>query len=82
VELAEKVITYYSFQDDVVLDPFAGIGTVGRAAAKLSRRFVLIDQEPRFVAIMREEVRQWLGPAAGEVLTINCPPIDISDVLI
>jgi DNA modification methylase len=42
-ELAEKVITYYSFKDDVVLDPFAGIGTVGKAALKLGRRFILIE---------------------------------------
>lgn len=34
-ELAEKVIRYYSFKGDVVLDPFAGSGTVGRAASDL-----------------------------------------------
>ncbi|MCD4738641.1 MAG: site-specific DNA-methyltransferase, partial [Anaerolineae bacterium] len=28
-ELAAKVISYYSFIDDVILDPFAGVGTVG-----------------------------------------------------
>lgn len=39
---AEKVISYYSFKGDVILDPFAGIGTVGEAAVKLERRFVLI----------------------------------------
>lgn len=36
-ELAQKVIKYYSFKDDMVLDPFAGIGTVGRAAFNLER---------------------------------------------
>jgi len=29
---------YYSFVNDVVLDPFAGIGTVGKAACKTERR--------------------------------------------
>jgi len=43
-ELAEKVIKYYSFKDDVVLDPFAGIGTVGKVAAKMDRRFVLLEK--------------------------------------
>lgn len=42
-ELASKVIQYYSFEDDVVLDPFAGVGTTGKAAASLNRRFVMID---------------------------------------
>jgi site-specific DNA-methyltransferase (adenine-specific) len=32
----------------VVLDPFAGIGTVGQAAAKLGRRFVLIEINPQY----------------------------------
>jgi len=31
LELAEKVIKYYSFKNDVILDPFAGTGTVGKA---------------------------------------------------
>jgi len=81
VELAEKVITYYSFKGDVVLDPFAGIGTVGKAASKLGRRFVLIEQNPKYVTIMREEAKTWLGKDAAQILTINCAPIDVSDML-
>lgn len=78
VELAEKVVTYYSFQGDVVLDPFAGIGTVGEAAAKLGRRFVLIEQDPKYVAIIRAEAKRWLGEDAQHVLTLNCPPIEVT----
>jgi DNA modification methylase len=81
VELAEKVITYYSFKADVVLDPFAGTGTVGRAASRLGRRFVLIEQDPKFVAFIREDVKSWLGKDAAQVLTINCAPIDVGDML-
>jgi len=73
LELAEKVIRYYSFKGDVVMDPFAGIGTTGKAAAMLGRRFVLIEQNPRYVDIIREEVKSWLGKEARHVLTINCP---------
>jgi len=53
VELARRVIRYYSFVDDTVLDPFAGIGTVGEAAVALKRRFVLVDNNPKYVAEMR-----------------------------
>lgn len=81
VELAEKVISYYSFKQDVVLDPFAGIGTVGEAAAKLGRRFVLIDNERDYIEIIRERAKTWLGTKVADVLTINCPPIDSSDML-
>ena len=81
VELAEKVISYYSFKDDVVLDPFAGIGTVGEAAVKLDRRFVLIEQNPKYISIIREESKSWLGREAKHILTINCPPIETDDLL-
>lgn len=74
LELAEKVITYYSFKNDVVLDPFAGIGTVGKAAAKLGRRFALIEKETKYLAVIRDEVKIWLGNEAQNVLTLNCPP--------
>jgi DNA modification methylase len=82
VELAEKVIRYYSFKKDVVLDPFAGIGTVGKAAVRLGRRFVLIEQDRRYVDIIRDEAKAWLGPDARHVFTINCPPISVEDTLL
>ncbi len=53
-KLAKKVIKYYSFKDDMVLDPFAGIGTVGRVAYRLNRRFLLIDNEPKYFKYMKE----------------------------
>lgn len=81
LELAEKVIRYYSFSGDVVLDPFAGIGTVGKAAVMLGRRFVLIEQNPQYVSIIREEARTWLGKEARHILTMNCPPIEVDGVL-
>ncbi len=58
--LAERVIRYWSFEGDVVLDPFAGIGTVGVAAAGLGRRFVLSEVDPDYVATMRRDLEAWL----------------------
>ena len=71
-ELAEKIIKYYSFKTDVVLDPFGGIGTVGEAATKLGRRFVLIDNEKKYIDIIRREAKKWLGKSAYDILYINC----------
>jgi len=81
VELAEKVVRYYSFKGDVVLDPFAGIGTLGKAAIKLGRRFVLLEQNPKYVSIIREEAKSWLGKEARQIHTINCAPVEADDVL-
>ena len=81
VELAERVITYYSFKQDVVLDPFAGIGTVGEAAAKLGRRFILIERDTQYVSVMRQESIKWLHEDAKSILTMNCAPIVTEDRL-
>lgn len=55
IELAEKVIRYYSIKNDVVLDPFAGTGTTGKAAVKLQRRFALIEQEEKYIALIKND---------------------------
>jgi DNA modification methylase len=81
LELAEKVIKYYSFKHDVILDPFAGIGTVGAAATRLERRFVLIEQEAEYIEVIREEAKNWLGHDARHIFTINCAPIVADDRL-
>lgn len=82
LELAEKVIQYYSFKADVVLDPFAGTGTVGEAAIKLGRRFALLEQEPKYVEIIRARAKNWLGKDAQTIYTLNCPPITVEDLLL
>ncbi len=81
IELAEKVITYYSFKNDVVLDPFAGIGTVGKAAVKLDRRFVLIEKNHEYVGIILREAKSWLGENSRQIFTINCRQIENSERL-
>jgi DNA modification methylase len=57
-ELARKVIQYYSFKNDVVLDPFGGIGTTGKAAADLERRFVLIEKEEEYIQATVNDLQQ------------------------
>lgn len=74
LELAQKVIKYYSFKGDVVLDPFAGSGTVGAAATGLGRRFVLFEINPEYVELIREDAPNWLGETSKNVLSINCAP--------
>ena len=71
-ELAERVIRYYSFEGDVVLDPFAGIGTVGEAAVRLGRRFVLAESDPGYVSETLRRAAGWLGPDAKDLTTIGC----------
>ncbi len=57
-ELVHKIIRYYSFKGDMVLDPFGGSGTVGRVAYKMQRRFLLIDKEPSYYNVMKEMISE------------------------
>lgn len=81
LELAQRVARYYSFKNDVILDPFAGTGTTARAAISLDRRFVLIENEPKFIEVIRREILSWLGAAAKDVLFVGCEPPDTSSLL-
>lgn len=49
IELATRIIKYYSFKNDVVLDPFSGTGTTALAAIKLKRRFAIFEQEQKYI---------------------------------
>ena len=74
-ELVERVIRYYSFKGDVVLDPFGGSGTLGKVAVQLGRRFVLSEMDPDYIEVIRRNAEDWLGPEAAEVMCINCRPL-------
>lgn len=74
-ELAERVIKYYSFKGDVVLDPFAGSGTLGRACVINGRRFVLAEISEDYVNIIKRNAVKWLGNQAKEVRCINTSQI-------
>lgn len=54
--LAYKVIRYYSFVGDFVLDPFSGVGTVGLVAHRMGRKFVLIEHSKEYVDIALENL--------------------------
>ena len=49
MEIPLRFIKAYSFVNDIILDPFGGIGTTGLAAQKLERRYILIDLSPEYV---------------------------------
>lgn len=49
-ELARRVMLLFSFQGDVVLDPFVGVGTTCVAALRLGRRYLGVDIVPEYCA--------------------------------
>src|SRR5262245_21418768 len=62
VELPERLIRLYTYEHDLVLDPFMGSGSTLVAAARLGRRYVGYDLDPTYVDIARLRVRDEGSP--------------------
>jgi site-specific DNA-methyltransferase (adenine-specific) len=56
VELPYRLIQLYSFENDIVLDPFCGSGTTCLAALESSRKYVGIDNNLEYVQLARERI--------------------------
>jgi site-specific DNA-methyltransferase (adenine-specific) len=54
--LVRRFVHASSRPGDLVLDPFAGSGTLGAVAAKTGRRYLLIDESADAIRVMRERL--------------------------
>ena len=55
-ELPHRLIQLYSFKDDVILDPFAGSGTVCLSALKDHRNYVAYDIDPAYIKLAETRI--------------------------
>ena len=61
LEIPHRLIKLFSWHGELVLDPFAGMGTTGEAAVILGRRVVCVDQNPEYTDFIRHSSRDWAG---------------------
>ncbi len=54
-ELCRRILKYYSYEGDVVLDPFAGSGTFGRVAKLMNRTPVMCEMNEKYASLIMEE---------------------------
>lgn len=57
IELPARLIDLFSYTDDLVLDPFMGVGTTCLAAAHRNRRWVGYDTDASYVDAARERLQ-------------------------
>lgn len=60
VELPYRLIQLYSFEGDVVLDPFAGSGTTSIAALKTNRKYIAYDIDKNYGDLAEKRINQFL----------------------
>jgi DNA modification methylase len=56
ISICVTSVRFYSFVNDLIFDPFAGSGTLGRAAINLGRNFFLTEKEIKFINRIKEEL--------------------------
>jgi site-specific DNA-methyltransferase (adenine-specific) len=64
--ILRRIIQASSAEGDTVLDFFAGSGTTGVAAATLNRKFILVDQNPESIEVIKQRLDA--VPAAYDLL--------------
>ena len=59
-ELIERALKLFSFEEDVRLDPFNGVGTTCAVAKKFNRKDVGIDASQKYCNIAKKRVKEIL----------------------
>jgi site-specific DNA-methyltransferase (adenine-specific) len=63
----ERIVKVHTNPGDLCLDFFAGSGTLGEAAAKNSRDYLLIDSNKEAVEVMQQRLSKYACPQETKV---------------
>lgn len=56
IEIPNIILKYYTWNNDVVLDPFMGSGTTGVACKNLNRKFIGIEKDANYFEIAKRRI--------------------------
>lgn len=70
VELPLRCIKLYTFENDVVLDPFMGSGTTAIAALQTNRHFVGYDIDQEYIDIANKRIQEVLDNKKQKKITL------------
>lgn len=60
VELPYRTIQLYTFEEDVILDPFMGSGQTAIAAVKTNRHYVGYDIDEKYVKLAKKRIKSFV----------------------
>ena len=72
-ELIERLVKFYSYRGNVVLDMFGGTGTVAAVARRLGRHYVHIDSSEEYCALAAARIAASVPPP---VFRVPAPVLD------
>jgi site-specific DNA-methyltransferase (adenine-specific) len=56
LRIIERIVKVHSKPGDIVMDFFAGSGTTAVAAAKNDRKYIVVDENPEAIQVIRERI--------------------------
>ncbi len=60
-ELPYRCIQLYTFEDDVIFDPFCGSASTAVAAIRSNRHFLMVDNNRKYASIARKRIKDELA---------------------
>ncbi len=69
LDIIKRIVKIHSRKGDLLMDFFAGSGTLGEAAAQLERDSILVDSNPEAIAVMKKRFRPY------DVEWVNCDAV-------
>jgi DNA modification methylase len=74
LDIVERLINRYTNPDDIIFDPFGGIGTVSYMAVKMGRRGLSIELNPDYfrdsLSYLREAESDREAPTLFDILAL------------
>ena len=58
-ELSDKIVKYYSYIGDVVLDPFMGSGTTAVSCVDLKRNYLGVELHQEYVTMAENRIKSF-----------------------
>ncbi len=59
IELPKRLMHFYTYEGDVVLDPFIGSGTTAIAALQINRHFIGFDTSLEYINLAKKRINEW-----------------------
>ncbi len=85
VELPQRLIEMYTYEGDLVLDPFMGSGSTAVAAVRLGRHYVGYDTDPDYVELAEKRIAEERGrqiASPHRPLGDGAPAVDLARRLV
>jgi len=71
IELSDKIVSYYSFIGDTIIDPFFGAGTTGLSCKKYNRKCIGFEIHKKYIELFEKDITKIVPHKLIDNLTLD-----------